>query len=154
MFTDDQVIYQKIGELLWSIMPSDALEIVYVGMFYDDIKQAGAYWVNKDKSEESFYIGFDNPIEQIEDNINILLEELQKCEVFKNEPWSHCRICLSCLGKFNIQFGYIPKEDSWLNLFMKGISDLTEDEAKNVYHVPKEIWEERVRLKNPTIPEK
>lgn len=148
MFTDDQVIYQKIGKLLWSIMPTDALKVIYTGMFYDDIKQAGAYWISQNNHEESFYSGFDNPIEQIENNINILLEQLQKCEIFENSPWTHCHISLSDSGKFNIRFAYISEDDSWPNLFMRGISDLTEDEAENVYHVPREIWEERVRLKN------
>ncbi|KPN71514.1 immunity protein YezG family protein [Neisseria sp. 83E34] len=151
MFTDDQIIYQQIGKLLWSITPFDALEVIYIGMFYDDMKQAGAHWINKDNGEESFYSGFDNPIEQIEDNINTLLEQLQKCTIFKNEPWTHCHISLSDSGKLNMRFAYIPEDDSWPNLFMKGISDLTEDEAENVYSVPREIWEERVRLKNQTF---
>lgn len=150
MLTDDQVIYQKIGKLLWSIMPTNALKIIYSGMFYDDIKQGGAYWIYQNNHEESFYSSFDNPIEQIENNINILLEQLQKCAIFKSDPWTHCHISLSDSGKFNIRFAYISEDDSWPNLFMRGISDLTEDEAENTYHVPREIWEKRVRVKNQT----
>ncbi|OSI25097.1 hypothetical protein BV912_01605 [Neisseria dumasiana] len=67
--------------------------------------------------------------------------------MFKSNPWTHCHISLSVSGKFNIRFAYISEDDSWPNLFMRGISDLTEDEAENIYYVPKEIWEKRVRVK-------
>ncbi|SUA44013.1 Protein of uncharacterised function, DUF600 [Neisseria zoodegmatis] len=150
MLTDDQAIYQEIGKLLWSIMPPNALKVIYIGMFYDDAKQAGAHWISKDNQEENFYSGFDNPIEHLEDSINTLLEQLQKCVIFKNEPWTHCHISLSDSGKFNIRFTYVSKDDSWPNLFMRGVSDLTEDEAENVYYVPRKIWAERVRLKKLT----
>ncbi|TDF36118.1 hypothetical protein [Histophilus somni] len=45
-------------------------------------------------------------------------------------------------------FTAIPKEDYWVGLYMKGISDLTKEEAENEYFVPLDIWEERVRIKN------
>ena len=45
-----------------------------------------------------------------------------------------------------VDFVYIPEEDSWVDLIMKGISDLTEEEWKNT-GIPKELWEERVRHK-------
>ncbi len=48
---------------------------------------------------------------------------------------------------FEVDFAYIPKEDSWVNLIMKGISDLTEEEWKNT-GIPKELWEERVFYKD------
>ena len=56
---------------------------------------------------------------------------------------------ISDQGRFNAEFGYIPREDSWVNLYMKGISDLSEEELDKDYpYIPKELWEERVRVKN------
>ena len=77
-----------------------------------------------------------------------LMEELQKSPVFASEAWSQFQARLNNQGQFKIEFAYIDEKDSWPNLYMKGISDLTKDEAEHVYYVPKEIWEERVRLKN------
>lgn len=43
----EQEIYQKIGEILWSIMPEDALEIYYIGCIYPDYSAGGAEWLTK-----------------------------------------------------------------------------------------------------------
>lgn len=45
-----------------------------------------------------------------------------------------------------MKFTYIPDEDSWPMLYLRGGSDLAENEIKE-YGIPKEIWEERVKLK-------
>lgn len=58
MKTDDQIIYQKLGELLWSVMPNEAKEIKYVGMFYQNSSQAGTSWVDKlDTTHEISHFG-------------------------------------------------------------------------------------------------
>ncbi|EGZ51090.1 immunity protein YezG family protein [Neisseria wadsworthii] len=99
-------------------------------------------------NEEVKWFGFGETPEIAADILD-LLENIRNLPPFKGkEQWTHCHISLSDSGKFNIRFAYISEDDSWPNLFMRGISDLTEDEAENVYHVPREIWEERVRLKN------
>ena len=148
MLQEDQIIYQKIGKLLWSIMPLEAKEIIYLAQLYENVTQAGAHWIDKEGKERRFYDGFENPIQEIEYKIRESLETLQKLPLFQQDSWTQCQVTLNEQGKFKIKFAYIPEEDSWPNMFMKGVSDLTEAELGEPNYVPKEIWEERVRLKN------
>ena len=44
--------------------------------------------------------------------------------------------------EFNIKFAYVSDEDSWPMLYLRGVSDLEENEITE-YGIPREIWEER-----------
>uniref|UniRef100_UPI00260D6B63 immunity protein YezG family protein n=1 Tax=Clostridium sp. TaxID=1506 RepID=UPI00260D6B63 len=78
-----------------------------------------------------------------------LMKKLQKCEIYANEPWTQFEVILSNEGKFKINFAYIPEKDSWPRVYMKRISDFSEKEWQET-SIPKELWEERVRLKKPS----
>ena len=43
----EQEIYQKIGELLWSIMPEEAVRIDFIGSIYPEHYSGGAEWVDR-----------------------------------------------------------------------------------------------------------
>lgn len=143
MKMNDQKIYQRIGELLWSIMPEDALEIYYIGCIYPDYSAGGAEWLTKENKIVSFGMG-ERPYD-IESQIDDLIVELRLLDIFK-EKWTHFKITLTNDGIFNTEFGYIPREDSWVNLYMKAVSDLRESELDE-YNIPYEEWEKRVELK-------
>ena len=49
------------------------------------------------------------------------MEELRELEMF-TEKWTHFKISLSEEGKIDFAFAYIPKDDYWPGLFMKGVS--------------------------------
>ena len=51
--------------------------------------------------------------------------------------------------EFNIKFAYVSDEDSWPMLYLRGVSDLDENEITE-YGIPREIWEERVKAKEET----
>ncbi|MCY7294596.1 hypothetical protein HJG39_04020 [Alteromonas sp. a30] len=51
---------------------------------------------------------------------------------------------MSELGKIKVNFAYIPEDDSWAGLYMKGVSDLTREEAKANY-IPEKDWADRVK---------
>ena len=125
---EDQEIYKKIGETLWSIMPESASTIYCVGMVYPDTYQIGPEWVNNDGTIGSF--GFDNYPHDVTEQIYKLVFKLQTSPFFAKEPWTHFKASLTEAGKFKIDFAYIPQEDSWPGLFMKGVSELTKEEAK------------------------
>lgn len=144
MLEQYQIIYQKIGKLLWSIMPTETQKIVFLARIYDNVTQAGTRWFDQDGTEHNFYQGWDNPIQEIDDEIVGLLENLQKLPLFQTTPWTQCQVTLQENGKFNIEFAYIPEEDSWPGLYMRGISSLTKEELGSPYYIPEEIWEERV----------
>ena len=146
MLQKDQMIYEEIGKLLWSIMPKEAREIVYRAKLYDGFTQAGARWFDQNGQEQNLYTSFDDPIILIERQIKDLLETLQQLPLFQPNPWTQCKVTLNENGKFNIQYFYIPEEDSWTNIILKGISDLTEDEWRQT-SIPRALWEERVQHK-------
>ncbi|MCT9979465.1 antitoxin YezG family protein [Acinetobacter sp. I-MWF] len=84
---------------------------------------------------------------EIGQKIMILIAELRSLDNFK-EKWTNFKVTLIDTGKFNIEFAYIPEEDHWPSLSMRGISDLSEEELDRDYpQIPKELWEERVKLK-------
>lgn len=51
---------------------------------------------------------------------------------FDREPFTHMRRELTDKGKMNINFAYIPEWDSWTGLFMRGVSELSEEETRNL----------------------
>ena len=143
---NDQEIYQKIGELLWSVMPNEAVEIHFIGCIYSDYSAGGTEWLTAKDTIDSFEMGKRPYL--IEDQLMDHILNLNSLDIFK-EKWTHFRFKLTDQGRFNAEFGYIPREDSWVNLYMKGISDLSEEELDKDYpYIPKELWEERVRVKN------
>lgn len=143
---NEQDIYQKIGELLWSIMVEDAETIICEGYIYSEFNSYSFEWVTKENKIGWFDM---NEIPHgIGKEIIILMSELRSLDSFK-EKWTNFKVTLTDTGKFNIEFAYIPEEDHWPSLSMRGISDLSEEELDRDYsQIPKELWEERVRIKN------
>ena len=140
---NEQEIYQKIGELLWSIMPKEAKEIYFTGDLYPEHYSGGIDWLMADSKIATYSFG-ESPYE-IERQIYDLMHELQSMEVF-NEKWANYRIILTESGKFNIEFAYVPEEDHWPNLYMKGVSDLKREELDE-NNIPLDEWEKRVALR-------
>ena len=54
---NEQEIYQKIGELLWSIMPQEAEIITFVGKIYPEYQGWGTSFILKDGSLSTFDFG-------------------------------------------------------------------------------------------------
>ena len=126
----EQEIYQKIGELLWSIMPDEAVRIDFIGSIYPEHYSGGAEWVVANGDIHYFPLG-QRPDEIEWEIINLMTQ--YKFSLFDNM-------------EFNIKFAYVPDEDSWPMLYLRGVSDLEENEIKE-YGIPREIWEERVKAK-------
>lgn len=84
---------------------------------------------------------------EIGDKIISLMEELKSLDMFI-EKWTHFKISLTEEGKIDFEFAYIPEEDSWVSIYMRGISDLSEEELDRDYsQISKDLWRERVKLK-------
>ena len=140
---NEQEIYQKIGELLWSIMPNEAIEIYFIGDIYPEHYSGGAEWRLKNGNIDSFPFG--ERAYEIEENICWLIKELRSLELFI-EKWTNYKITLTEEGKFNIEFAYIPEEDHWPTLYMRRVSDLKEEELDQ-YYIPIEEWKKRLGLR-------
>lgn len=140
---NNQEKYQKIGELLWSIMAEEATILFCTGMIYLDLNSYSFRWLTQDGKNKSF--DFDKMPGEIGDKIISLMEELRELEIF-TEKWTHFKISLTEEGKIDFAFAYIPKDDYWPGLFMKGVSELNEEEL-DTYNIPLQDWEECVKLK-------
>ena len=140
---NEQKVYQKIGELLWSIMPQEAKIIYFTGKIYSTFRGWGTDFTLKNGITSSFDFG-QEPTE-IEWQIRDLMDDLINHDLFKDK-WNHYKISLTEEGKFNIDFAYIPESDDWVNLYMKGVSDLKREELDE-HNIPLEEWEKRVELK-------
>lgn len=137
----EQEIYQKIGELLWSIMPEEATVIYFTGDIYPEHWSGGADWLLKNGKIESFLFG-ESPYE-IESQIYELMKKLRSLDMFA-EKWTNYKITLTETGKIDFEFAYIPEEDHWPGLLMKGVSELKEDEL-DLHNIPFEEWEMRIK---------
>ena len=137
----EQKIYQKIGELLWSIMPEEANVIYFTGDIYPEHWSGGADWLLKNGKIETFPFG-ESPYE-IESQIYELMKKLRSLDMFA-EKWTNYKITLTETGKIDFEFAYIPEEDHWPGLLMKGVSELKEDEL-DLHNIPFEEWEMRIK---------
>ena len=87
--------YQKIGELLWSIMAEEATILFCTGMIYLDLNSYSFRWLTQDGKNKSF--DFDKMPGEIGDKIISLMEELRELEIF-TEKWTHFKITLTDNG--------------------------------------------------------
>ena len=139
-------IYEEIGKLIWSIFPEDGIKAIYKFQVYDSSSEYTFYWLDSN-GEKSYHAFDDSSADDILNQIREQLKLLQKHKLFEKEPWTQCKVTLSDQGEFNIKFAYIPWEDSWPGLYMKGVSELSYEEADNLCSIPKDEWEKRQKLK-------
>ena len=137
----EQEIYQKIGELLWSIMPEEATMVYFTGDIYPEHWSGGANWLLKNGKIETFPFG-ESPYE-IESQIYALMKKLRSLDMFV-EKWTNYKITLTEEGKIDFEFAYIPEDDHWPGLFMRGVSELNKDELAE-HNIPLEEWEIRIK---------
>ena len=141
MKTDDQVIYQKLGELLWSVMSPKDINIVFKGRIYSEHQD---FQLLCETLEGYRYIEITNDLFF---DLSKLMEDLRACLIFNKEPWTQFKVLLSEEGDFKINFTYVSEEDSWPGLYMRAVSDLNQTELDE-YNIPLKEWERCVSAKN------
>lgn len=124
-------------------MAEEATILFCTGMIYLDLNSYSFRWLTQDGKNKSF--DFDKMPGEIGDKIISLMDELRELEIF-TEKWTHFKISLTEEGKIDFAFAYIPKDDYWPGLFMKGVSELNEEEL-DTYNIPLQDWEECMKLK-------
>jgi hypothetical protein len=123
----DQEIIREIGKNLWSIFPNTASKIVFVGMFYSSSYQCGPEWF--DITGKRIGPKWEDDIGTVNKKLSDLALTLQRTPPFANTPFTHMRFEMDEQGKTQVDFAYIPEWDSWPGLFMRGVSELSEQEA-------------------------
>jgi len=137
---------QSIGQKLWSIMPEGADEIYFEAALYEMHSQRGAHWRNRDGSPGHFDWG-KAPGDMDEMIANDLLK-MKSLDIFEREPWDHVTVTLTEAGKISFQYAYVPDEDFWSGVIMRGVSDLNDEELEQAY-VPMDIWEYKIEKAIP-----
>lgn len=140
MKIDDQIIYQKIGELLWSVMSPKDNNIVFRGRIYSEHQD---FQLLCETNEGPNYVEMTNDLFF---DLQKLMEDLKQCLIFNKEPWTQFKIVLNEDGNFKIDFAYISEEDSWPGLYMRSVSDLDQTELDE-YYIPMKEWERCVSSK-------
>ena len=139
--TDNHEIMGEIGRLLWSVFPEEAEVIITQGQLYPHVSQIGFKWVYKDGSSGSF--NRDNFPTEIRDKIITQMKLLRDMEPYKNDPFSQFEAHLTNDKNLRMKFAFIPEEDSWQGLYMRRVSELSEEEAQQVF-IPTEHWQAAV----------
>ncbi|PJC86805.1 hypothetical protein CSW98_07370 [Vibrio sp. HA2012] len=134
---DPQEIYEKIGQLIWSIFPDNGLEAYFYMQIYKTSTEKVYNWLTENGDKARY--GFGDAPYNVYDKIEEQLKVLQQHEIFKKEPWTHCKVTVTDEGKLTINFAYIENENSWPGLYMRGVSELTVEEADE-YGIPYEDW--------------
>ncbi len=142
-YTEEELnkLYDEVGKLIWSIFPKSGIEAYFYAKIYDESSQRKFYWL--DSNGDEAWHDFDNSPNEITYQIVEKLEQLQKHKLFEKEPWTHCKVTLSDKGELDIKFSYIKEENSWPGLYMKGLNEISYEEALQYCSVPKEEWEKR-----------
>lgn len=124
-------IYQEIVDLIWSIFPNDGIEAYFNAQIFEDSNERNFYWLDSNGDKVWNELG-KNPsvvLRQISEE----LKKLQNHKLFEKEKWTHCKVTVCNEGKLNIKFAYIPQENSWPGVYMKGVSELSYEEAEKHY---------------------
>lgn len=124
-------------------MPDNATEIYFKAAFHKQWSSAGSSWLNRDGSA-GHYLSHDQRPEEIEDSVEFLLEELKGLDMFSSSPWNHAKVVLSEVGKINIHFAYVDDDDSFPNLHMRGVSELSYKDFYKDHPFPLSDWIEKV----------
>lgn len=149
-----QEIYQHIGELMWSIMKDEAIQIKYQFMLYSRCQCFSLNWLDNQGCKKGFWIDFNdpNPVESVENKLRDLIEYLQKlCKSTPNN-FNQGIIALNHERVLKMDFANIPDDDMDTNLYLRGISELNEHEIEE-YYISLEEWQESVKKykDNPII---
>lgn len=140
MKTDDQIIYQKLGELLWLVMSPKDNNIIFRGRIYSEHQD---FQLLCETNEGPKYVEITNALFF---DLLKLMEDLKQCLIFNKEPWTQFKIVLNEDGSSKIDFAYISEEDSWPGLYMRSVSDLDQTELDE-YYIPMKEWERCVSSK-------
>lgn len=114
----DQEIFKKIGQLLWSIMPTDIKEIIFCGKDYNSYSQQKFILKTHNGLLRSFTKN-DSHTDDIGDEILGLVIKLKDIPPYLSNPWTHFKVSLTEKGEFSIKFKYISKEQDSMGIYMR-----------------------------------
>jgi len=140
--TEDQTLITEIGNTMWRVFPAEFKKLIFEATIYEEWPMH-AYYLLDENNQKCGYVRQDPPDREMDKVMN-LCKQLVQTPVFVDKPFNHVKVVLDDDRTIGLNFADIPRGDSWVGLFMRGVSQLSEKEAKQ-YHIPKDEWERRVR---------
>lgn len=135
--------FETIGDILWSIFPENATRLNYYAQIY---AEHSSFTLDFIVNNGVRHFGFGETPRDAINILDILESHKNSCDYKESDKqWTHCCISLSKDRILEISCLNIEDSDSWPGLYMRGISDLNEDEIKE-FHIPRKIWEEKMLL--------
>ena len=101
-------------------------------------------WVKEDGSRGFYSDPSQRPPYALEREVIALLRRLRGLAPFRREPWTHAQVTLAADGRVRADFAYVDRDDEWANLYMRGASELTLEEAGQNF-IPAPDWAEKPR---------
>lgn len=136
---DDKEILRKIGQALVDIAPAEAEEMVFRGRIYPGFGQGMPSYISGEGEEVSFgQLDTDLPIDAIM-RILELAAELNRTPPFEAAQFNHFEYRIDRNNAVSIEVDHIPESQTWNNLYMRRLSDLSWDEAEDL-SVPLKDW--------------
>ncbi|WP_406736131.1 hypothetical protein [Thioclava sp. GXIMD4215] len=123
-------VTEEIGKLLWKVFPPEAKAIVFWARFGSGGHGSRLDWLDDAGNRIGPMGSKATPFDAMR-AIETLALNLRRTPPFDRDPFTHMRVELTEKGKMNINFAHIPEWDSWMGLFMRGVSELSEEEARN-----------------------
>lgn len=137
----------SLGKAIWSIFIEEADYAVFRIKLFEGLSGEGTIsFFRKGSLIKDSLAAPLVPDGYINSILRPIAYELQRTPPFDRQPFTHMRYELTSDGKVNVDFAYIPEWDSWPGLFMQGVSELTEAEARdpaisNTWGIDYEHWE-------------
>lgn len=145
----NQDILPEIGQILWKMFPKEAKTIVYKGMVYPTHDAMMVDWLDS-SGVRIGPMGSDPTRHMAEKRIAALVRDLSKSPPFADDPFTHITVSVDDAGKLTLDVARIPEWDSWPRLYMRGVSEVTDDEARTLPIPPAILAECRAqRLAQP-----
>ena len=133
--------FVEVKNILKDIFPHEAKACYFEGFIYSDFSTCSLYFEDKNNENSSLFENIN-----LRETRNILKKIIEDSYDSAKGDWNHYQATLTNNGNFNMNVAYIPEDDRWSHLIMRGISDLTEDESKKL-GIPKDLWLERIKHK-------
>ena len=134
---DQETVLNQIKAIILPYIQNNNDKIRFGSQAYPDVGQIGIERISSEQTTEYIEIST-NEICSLHD----LMLDLQKCQDFSPEPWTHFQAIVYRSGHIDWQLANIPYEDNWIGLDMRGISELTWTEA-DAHRIPYNIWKKK-----------
>lgn len=144
-------VIQEISRELYYLIPENKYSIEMIGLICEN-KIRQIYYILNSKKEKGKLFSENHIPYSKNDLFFELIKKLKKTKDFieKKGDFNHFSFLVTKDLDIDVNFRYIPQENSYPDVLMKGVSELTEEEATREFFIEKKEWE-RLMKRYPLI---